>query len=101
MAQLSEREIEKLREILESGHGEDLRVLLSNFVLLKPEDLEAIKVLVPIAKQVADEAEYRAAQKLVIGKWKQAIMWLGSTIAAILLLRDYILSFLGISAGVN
>lgn len=93
MTQLNEKEIETLKELAASERLSNLQIVLDNF---RPKDFEALQTLIPLAEQIADQAKYRAAQKLVLKTWRTAIIYIGSTIAAIYLLRDQILKVLGI-----
>ena len=52
------------------------------------DEIAALRELLDVAEVVRKEAEYKAAVRLVLSTWKTAVVWVGGTIAAILLLRD-------------
>ena len=63
---------------------------------LTDEEVEALKKLIPVADQLAEEANYRAAQRLVLKTWRQAVILLSGLIAAVFILRDQLIRFLGV-----
>ena len=64
---------------------------------LSDDEIEAIRKLLPLAEEVRAQAEYRMAQRLVFKAWRQAVLAISGFIAAIYLLRDQIIKFLGVS----
>jgi hypothetical protein len=63
---------------------------------LTDEEVEALKKLIPVADQLAEEANYRAAQRLVLKTWRQTIILLSGLIAAAFILRDQLARLLGV-----
>mgnify|MGYP006893274838 CR=1 FL=1 len=63
---------------------------------LTDADIIALKTLVPLANQIKQEAEYRAAQRLVLKTWRSSVIFLAGFIAAVFLLRNQIATLLGI-----
>lgn len=57
-------------------------------------EVEELKSLLPYVEQMKEEAEYRAARRLVLQTWRQSIIALSSLIAAIYVFRDHIARFL-------
>ena len=63
---------------------------------LTEEEMEQLRLLLPIAEQIKQEAEYRAAQRLVLETWRKAIIYIAGAGAALYALRDQIASALGV-----
>ena len=59
-----------------------------------PEEIKELRSLIPIANQIREEADYRAAKKLVLKTWRTGIIFLSGTIAALLFLRDQLKDFI-------
>lgn len=54
------------------------------------DEIVKLRELLEVAEVVKKEAEYKAAVRLVLGTWKTAVVWVGGSIAAVMLLRDQI-----------
>jgi hypothetical protein len=65
---------------------------------LTDEEVAALKKLIPIADQLAEEANYKAAQRLVLRTWRQTIILLSGFIAAVFILRDQLVKLLGVGS---
>lgn len=62
---------------------------------LSDDEVAKLRSLVPLADQIKQEAEYRAAQRLVLQTWRQGLIFFSSMIAAIYVFRDQIINFFG------
>ena len=62
---------------------------------LTEEELEALRKLIPLADQIEEEAKYKAARLLVLKTWRQGLILVGGIIAGVVLMKDYLLKFLG------
>lgn len=49
---------------------------------LTPEEIAQLRALLPVAEIVRKEAEYQAAWRLVLTRWKAIVVWLAAFIAA-------------------
>jgi hypothetical protein len=58
---------------------------------LTPAEIEKLRALLPVAEIVRQEAEYQAAWRLVLGRWKAVVIWIAAVIAAVILIRDFAL----------
>lgn len=54
------------------------------------EALLTISELRPHIDQLKEEAEYRAARRLVLQTWRRGVIFLGGFIAAAIVLKDYL-----------
>jgi hypothetical protein len=63
---------------------------------LTDDELEQLRLLLPIAEQIKAEAEYRAAQRLVFETWRKGIIYVAAAGAALFALRDQIAAALGV-----
>lgn len=61
---------------------------------LTPEELEELRKLLPVAHQLREEADYRAAQRLVLQTWRKGVIFIGGFIAGVYLLREQAGKFL-------
>ena len=64
---------------------------------LSDDEIEKIRLLLPLAEEVKAQAEYRMAQRLVFKAWRQTIIAISGFIAAAYLLRDQIMKLLGVN----
>lgn len=64
---------------------------------LTDEEIAQLRILLPLAEEVKAQAEYRMAQRLVFKAWRQGVLAISGFIAAIYLVRDQIIKFLGVS----
>lgn len=55
---------------------------------LTAEELAQLRRLVPLADIIREEAEYRAAQRLVLRTWKRTVVMIASVLGALILLRE-------------
>lgn len=62
---------------------------------LTDEEVEKLRSLVPVADQIKKEAEYRAAQRLVLATWRQGLIFVSGFIAAAYLFREQLSNLLG------
>jgi hypothetical protein len=53
---------------------------------LTPEEIAKLRALLPVAEIVRQEAEYQAAWRLVLTRWKAVIVWLAAFIAAVIVI---------------
>lgn len=54
------------------------------------EEVEQLRDLLKVAEVVKEEAEYKAAVRLVMKTWKRVVIGLAAFIGALLLLRDQV-----------
>ncbi len=52
------------------------------------DEIEQLRDLLKVAEVVKEEAEYKAAVRLVMKTWKRVVIGLAAFIGALLLLRD-------------
>ena len=52
------------------------------------EEVQQLRELLKVAEVVKEEAEYKAAVRLVMQTWKRVVIGLAAFIGAILILRD-------------
>lgn len=57
------------------------------------EEIQQLRELLTVAEIVKEEAEYRAAMKLVLKTWKNIVLGLAGFIAAGVLLREHLSKF--------
>lgn len=57
---------------------------------LTDEEIAKIRALLPFADSVREEAEYDAAKKLVLRRWKAMVIGLATIVAAIVLLWNHL-----------
>ena len=62
---------------------------------LSEEELEALRKLIPLADQIEEEAQYKAARKLVLKTWRQGLLLVAGLVASVIMLRDQLVKFLG------
>ena len=55
-----------------------------------PEEVDALRRLIPYAEQIERESEYRAARRLIITTWRQTVIAVAAVVAAGMLLKDQI-----------
>lgn len=55
---------------------------------LTDEEIAALKKLLPIADQIAEQAKFSAARQLVFGKYRSGMIWFASLITAFVYLND-------------
>lgn len=55
---------------------------------LTEDEIEQLRDLLKVAEVVKEEAEYKAAVRLVMKTWKRVVIGLAAFIGALLLLRD-------------
>lgn len=55
---------------------------------LSNEELDELRKLLPIASQLREEADYRAAQRLVLQTWRKGVIFIGGFVAGVYLLRE-------------
>lgn len=53
-------------------------------------EIETIRRVLPLIDTVVEEAEYRAARRLVLATWRKSVIFIGSFVAALILLKDYL-----------
>jgi len=63
---------------------------------LTPDEIASLKTLIPLAEQIKREAEFSAARRLVLGRYKSAIIGLATFLTAVVLLRDQIAQLFGV-----
>ena len=63
---------------------------------LSDDEIDKIRLLIPLADEVKTQAEYRIAQRLVFKAWRQTVIALSGFIAAAYLLREQIVKLLGV-----
>jgi hypothetical protein len=49
---------------------------------LTPQEIAKLRLLLPYAEAVSEEAEYHAAVRLLLRRWKGIVIWLAAVIAA-------------------
>lgn len=54
------------------------------------EEIEKIRRVLPLMDTVVDEAEYRAARRLVLATWRKGVIFIGGFIAGLVILKDYL-----------
>lgn len=54
------------------------------------DEIEQLRDLLKVAEVVKEEAEYKAAVRLVMKTWKRVVIGLAAFIGALLLLRDQV-----------
>jgi len=54
------------------------------------EEIEKIRLILPLIDTVVEEAEYSAARRLVLATWRKGVIFIGGFIAAIMVLKDYL-----------
>lgn len=57
---------------------------------LTDEEIMRLRDLLKVAEIVQEEAEYKAAVRLVLRTWKKLIVGLAAVIGAAMLLREYL-----------
>jgi len=62
---------------------------------LTPEEIATLKTLIPLAKQIEEEAKFSAARRLVLNRYKSGVIWLAAFLGAIILLRSQVSQILG------
>jgi len=55
---------------------------------LTEDEIQQLRELLKVAEVVKEEAEYKAAVRLVMQTWKRVVIGLAAFIGAILILRD-------------
>ena len=58
---------------------------------LTPDEIAKLRALLPVAEIVRKEAEYQAAWRLVLTRWKAIVVWIAAFVAAIIVIRDFAL----------
>jgi len=63
---------------------------------LTKEEIATLKTLIPLAKQIEEEAKFSAARRLVLNRYKSGVIWLAAFLGALILLRDQVSQILGV-----
>lgn len=67
---------------------------------LTPEEIAKLRLLIPVADAVREEAEYNAAVRLLLKRWKGVVIAAAAVVAAIIFLWNHaqagLRAFLGI-----
>ena len=62
---------------------------------LTKEEIATLKTLIPLAKQIEEEAKFSAGRRLVLNRYKSGVIWLAAFLDALILLRDQVAQILG------
>lgn len=57
---------------------------------LTDEEIDKFRKMIPVLDTVIEEAEYRAARRLVLQTWRKGVIFLGGLIAGLIVLKDYL-----------
>lgn len=60
---------------------------------LTPDEVEALRAIIPHINELRVEAEYRAARRLLITSWRQSVILLAAFVTAMLILREQLKGF--------
>ena len=62
---------------------------------LTKEEIATLKTLIPLAKQIEEEAKFSAARRLGLNRYKSGEIWLAAFLGALILLRVQVSQILG------
>lgn len=57
---------------------------------LTDDEIGKVRKMIDVCDLVVEEAEYRAARRLVLQTWRKGVIFLGGFIAGLIVLKDYL-----------